>query len=108
MSPTKLTESRDPRTLLETNWALNRVQVSHAQAESYLSELPRRAREAAVRERAARLRCPVHRRPAKLTPVRGVDGSLSFAVDACCERLEQLLALALDYEPPEEGVGGLN
>jgi hypothetical protein len=94
-------DSREPPVVIDLAWRVNRIDFSREDAHRYLDALPRRALEASIRERAARVRCPVHGQRVKLSPAVGASGDLHFAVGACCQELEALVARQLGYRPAE-------
>jgi hypothetical protein len=89
--------SSSTRVITGLDWRVNRVDVTAEQAHDYLADLPRRAAEHAIRERVAKVRCPVHRKGARLVAARGPGNELEFGVLVCCPELEMHLGSALNY-----------
>lgn len=91
--------------LAAPQWLLNEQVLSHGEMQSYLADLPARASEATIRQRVEQLRCPYHRRAARLIAGRGPGGQLVFAVQTCCADFNELIGWRLRYESPPEAGG---
>ena len=101
-----MSESQNPKPVLDLEWRINSVRVSPQEARRFIDELPRRAAEAGIRERVKRVRCPVHGGLARLTAAAGPTGELQFGIAACCSELEELLTMALRYRENASGSWG--
>jgi len=97
------------RAVVDLAWRVNRIELTGEEANRYLAELPRRVVELSIRERIARVRCPVHMKRARLLVACGPNGELEFGVSACCSQLEKHVGLVLKYRPGSgEASFGLN
>lgn len=102
-------DRRNARAVLDLEWRVNRIELTAEQARRYLTELPRRAFELAVRRRIGRIRCPIHKRPPVLIVARGADGESQFALSTCCSALDRQLDLLLGRgRQRDEGFPDLN